>query len=107
MIRYEVVHRFYDRARDCYVDPGAKCPALDADTIERLVRARCLRPAAAGPDSGDADGADDDGLDGLKVAELREIAEKRGLSVANSAKKADIIEALRADAAAGPDSGEE
>lgn len=102
MIRHEVINRFYDRARGCYVDPGAKCPALDAETIERLVHARCLRPAA-GPDPEGESPDEDDGLSDLRVADLREIADKRGLSVASSAKKADLVEALRADAAAGPD----
>ncbi len=39
---YEVVSRFYDRAADRYVSPGAPCPPLDSDTAARLVRAGCL-----------------------------------------------------------------
>lgn len=39
---YEVISRFYDRAADRYVAPGAPCPPLDPDTAARLVRAGCL-----------------------------------------------------------------
>lgn len=39
---YEVVSRFYDRAADRYVAPGAPCPPLDPETAARLVRAGCL-----------------------------------------------------------------
>ena len=48
---FQVVSRFFDRARDTYVDPGAPCPDLDAETVARLVRAKCLVevPDAAPP----------------------------------------------------------
>jgi hypothetical protein len=39
---YRVVSRFFDRARQVYVDPGASCPALDAGEAKRLVAAGCL-----------------------------------------------------------------
>ena len=45
---YQVVSRFFDRARDTYVDPGAPCPDLDPETAARLVRAKCL---VEGPDT--------------------------------------------------------
>ena len=48
-MEYEVVSRFYDRARDAYVDPGAPCPPLDARTVDRLVRAGCIVPIEAVP----------------------------------------------------------
>jgi hypothetical protein len=48
---YQVVSRFFDYARGVYVDPGAPCPDLDAETVARLVRAKCLVevPDAAAP----------------------------------------------------------
>lgn len=108
MIRHEVVQRFYARVHDRYVDPGAPCPELDDETIARLVRAGCLRPVAEAspapaPEPTPEPPGEDDGLDGLRVAELREIADKRGLTGLSGAKKADLIAALRADAAAGLD----
>ena len=39
---YEVVSRFYDRAADRYIAPGAPCPPLDPETAARRVRAGCL-----------------------------------------------------------------
>ena len=39
---YEVISRFYDRAQDRYVAPGAPCPPLDAKTAARLVHAGCI-----------------------------------------------------------------
>jgi hypothetical protein len=41
-MRYEVISRFFDRARGVYVDPGTPCPPLDAATAARLVGAKCL-----------------------------------------------------------------
>ena len=41
-MRYEVISRFFDRARGVYVDPGAPCPSLDRATAARLVAAKCL-----------------------------------------------------------------
>ena len=46
---YQVVARFFDRARQVYVDPGETCPALDAATAKRLVAARCLVEVADEP----------------------------------------------------------
>jgi len=51
---YEVVSRFYDRAADRYVAPGAPCPPLDPETAARLVRAGCLVEV---PDPAPDDGA--------------------------------------------------
>jgi hypothetical protein len=39
---YEVVSRFFDRARNVYVDPGEPCPDLDPAEAKRLVGAGCL-----------------------------------------------------------------
>jgi hypothetical protein len=39
---YRVVSRFFDRARNVYVDPGASCPDLDPVEAKRLVAAQCL-----------------------------------------------------------------
>jgi hypothetical protein len=39
---YRVVSRFFDRARQVYVDPGASCPHLDPAEAKRLVGANCL-----------------------------------------------------------------
>ena len=39
---HQVVSRFFDRARQIYVDPGSPCPDLDPETVRRLVAARCL-----------------------------------------------------------------
>lgn len=44
---FQVVSRFFDRARGTYVDPGTPCPDLDPVTAARLVRAKCL---VEGPD---------------------------------------------------------
>ena len=38
---YRVISRFFDRARQVYVDPGAPCPDLVPDEAARLVRAKC------------------------------------------------------------------
>ena len=39
---YQVVSRFFDRARNTYVDPGAPCPDLPPEEAARLVGAKCL-----------------------------------------------------------------
>ena len=51
---YRVVSRFFDRAREVYVDPGAACPALPPDEAARLVAARCLVEVADEPPPGPA-----------------------------------------------------
>ncbi len=43
---YEVISRFYDRAQDRYVDPGAPCPPLDTKTATRLIHAGCIAEVA-------------------------------------------------------------
>ena len=68
---YQVVSRFFDRARNTYVDPGTPCPDIDPETAARLVRAKCLvevpdaAPPGASPraprkKAGSADGAKPD-----------------------------------------------
>ena len=46
---YQVVSRFFDRARNTYVDPGASCPDLAPEEAARLVRAKCLVEVADEP----------------------------------------------------------
>jgi len=41
-MRYRVVATFRDLRSGLYVEAGAKCPELDAETAERLVYARCI-----------------------------------------------------------------
>ena len=40
--------------------------------------------------------ADADSLDGMTVAELRDLADKRGVDLGDASKKADIVKALQA-----------
>lgn len=42
-MQHVVVSRFLDRTSGTYVDPGQPCPDLAPETLERLVRAGCLR----------------------------------------------------------------
>ncbi|MCE9634400.1 MAG: hypothetical protein K8T90_01735 [Planctomycetes bacterium] len=46
---YRVISRFFDRARNVYVDPGTPCPALDPAEAKRLVAANCLDVVADEP----------------------------------------------------------
>ena len=46
---YRVVSRFFDRARQVYVDPGTPCPDLVPEEAARLVRAKCLVEVADEP----------------------------------------------------------
>lgn len=76
-------------------DPGGVNISKDVD-LPNLVAARDLAwsvmlPTEAAPE---AVAADASALEGLKKAELQEIAEKAGLDIASDAKKADIIAAL-------------
>lgn len=51
-----------------------------------------VEPQATAPDQEPAT----DGFEDMKVAELKQVAEKRGVEVTGLTKKADIIAALRA-----------
>ena len=49
-MRYRVIATFRDLKSDLYVQAGAKCPQLDAETAARLVAAGCI-VAEAAPES--------------------------------------------------------
>lgn len=73
---------------------GLAKEATDEDRIEPAAEAE----ATAGPDAeGDAPAAEDAGsvdLEELTVAELRDLADERGVDLEGVTKKADIIAAL-------------
>ena len=57
---YKVIATFRDKRSGAYVNPGDTLPkGLDEETLERLVKARCLKPLKpAAPNPGAQTGAD-------------------------------------------------
>ncbi|MCR5874370.1 Rho termination factor N-terminal domain-containing protein [Phenylobacterium sp. J426] len=86
----KIINEFVDYRSGKRYAPGDKIePALEAEQIERLVKANCLRETEGG---GGAPAEDD--LSSKTVDELKALAEAEGIDLAGATKKADIVAAV-------------